>query len=406
MRYFFTLVSHPKLSAAEVLRVLRQERFTPTVVVASSDFLLLELAQSLSDDFLTRLGGTSRIGVVVAQQEHQYEAEEVARLLSPIDKKIHIGLSAVGIPGSYAKTLSVALKKALRARGVRMRFIVPKGRSDRLNAAQVLFNKLHRDPHQELTFIHHDGMYYVARTIQVQDIQAYELRDTRRPVRKMHVGMLPPKVAQLMINLVPYTVDQPTVYDPFCGSGTVLQEGWLMGYSMVGSDLHPAMIDTTQRNLGWLGEHFTLDSTRRPTVFLHDVRKPFPKELDGRVDAIVTEPYLGKPLSSPLSPTVVGNCMKELGGLYSSFFRSALPILKIHGYILFLIPAFRQSRRRKGFWLFPESFLDEISTLGYRREQLVPAGLLRWYPTGERQTILYARPDALVGREFTLWQKQ
>ena len=100
----------------------------------------------------------------------------------------------------------------------------------------------------------------IAQTIFVQDIDAYTFRDRRRPRRDAHNGMLPPKLAQTMINLAHGALktkqalndDQLNVLDPFCGTGVVLQEATLMGMNVYGTDLNPDMIRNTKDNLAWL----------------------------------------------------------------------------------------------------------------------------------------------------------
>src|SRR5581483_12120222 len=84
----------------------------------------------------------------------------------------------------------------------------------------------------------HDGQTIIARTTEVQDIDSYTLRDRGRPKRDARVGMMPPKLAQIIINLAVGELpeearqsvceippDQPiptkhfagiTILDPFC----------------------------------------------------------------------------------------------------------------------------------------------------------------------------------------------
>ncbi len=52
----------------------------------------------------------------------------------------------------------------------------------------------------ELMILAGDTGYTIAQTIWVQDIDAYTRRDINRE-RSMSVGMMPPKLAQIMINL-------------------------------------------------------------------------------------------------------------------------------------------------------------------------------------------------------------
>jgi tRNA G10 N-methylase Trm11 len=62
----------------------------------------------------------------------------------------------------------------------------------------------------------------------------------------MIVGMLPPKLARMMINL---TKNNTAIYDPFCGLGTVLIEALHMGrIHILASDISEAMVSATEKN--------------------------------------------------------------------------------------------------------------------------------------------------------------
>src|SRR6185503_11866116 len=103
----------------------------------------------------------------------------------------------------------------------------------------------------------------LAQTLFVQDIEAYGARDQARPARDARVGMLPPKLAQIMLNLsagpLRASTDDLTrlrVLDPCCGTGVILQEALLMGYSVMGTDIEPRMTEYSKRNLKWLFEKY------------------------------------------------------------------------------------------------------------------------------------------------------
>src|SRR6185503_10002944 len=99
----------------------------------------------------------------------------------------------------------------------------------------------------------------LAQTLFVQDIEAYGARDQARPARDARVGMLPPKLAQIMLNLSAGPLRASAeelarlrVLDPFCGTGVILQEALLMGYSVLGTDIDERMVDYSRRNIKWL----------------------------------------------------------------------------------------------------------------------------------------------------------
>ncbi len=72
----------------------------------------------------------------------------------------------------------------------------------------------------------------------------------------MIVGMMPPKLVQMMINLAGPSINAESnrklsaIYDPFCGLGTTLIEAANMGITEVyGSDLSPEMVRATTDSL-------------------------------------------------------------------------------------------------------------------------------------------------------------
>jgi tRNA G10 N-methylase Trm11 len=67
----------------------------------------------------------------------------------------------------------------------------------------------------EYNLIHIKGVYYLGVTLACQDIDAYTRRDLGKS-RDMIVGMMPPKLVQIMINLGSSGDYSGGLYDPFC----------------------------------------------------------------------------------------------------------------------------------------------------------------------------------------------
>lgn len=390
--YLFFLGTHPVLSLLELERVCAQYDQPVSLVLPS--VAKCEWAGELPEDLIDRLGGVDRIGQVIKTLNGWPQAADILDALpagrQPPSHKFTLGLSAYGSDMDL-QPLAEELKTLAREHGAKLRFVLPKGSRGQLNSAQVMFNKLDRKRNAEVTIIPTGETFWLTRTAQVQDIRAYEIRDTGRPVRHGKVGMLPPKLAQMMINIAVGDLAAPAIFDPFCGMGTILQEGWLMGLQMAGSDVSSEMVHATRQNLEHLERHFRLHNDPKPDVFQHDATRPFPEKVHGQFDAVVTESHLGKALTAPLPHREVNQAVAKLQPLYRAAFQRFSATLKPGGRVLFLLPAFRQGRR---FALFPVSFLDEIEPLGYRKVQL-----------RERGDMLYARPGAFIGRELTIWEK-
>lgn len=395
--YAFFLGRQPLLSACEAWAVLKP--FAPSLIHADEHILLVQTLQELSQGLFPHLGGSDRVGRVIGRFPSLPTSAQLLDALSPTKgvSRLAFGLSTFSDLGFDRKFL-VTIKKEARQRRVKLRFIEPNTKSDfQLSSAQVLFNGLYREPNAEITVVKVKDVFLAVRTIWVQDIQAYERRDTGRPVRDAQVGMLPPKLAQQMINLAVSHVpnSSPTLYDPFCGLGTILQEGVLREFTMFGSDSSAEMVAAAKQNVAALSSRGEVD------IFHHDARGDFPSRLKRKIGGIVTEPYLGKPLSTPLSAEEVDAYVGELLPLYRAFFKSAAALLPPGAPLLFVLPRLRTSQ---GWVSFPSSFIDEIATFGYHLEHLVPAVLEPFF--GADLTVLeYNRPDALVGRDLRLWTR-
>lgn len=407
-QYIFFLGSTPALSAAEALVRLRGAGYSPAILKMKREYLAVETRLAIRVVFLKQLGGTDRIARIIARSRTLMEPAAATLLLPPLpeEKKLNIGISVMGLAAAEGKKWALDLKQQLKQKKRKVRMVLPKSGERRLNAAQVIFNGLTNAPNHELTLIREKDECVTAETLAVQDIQAYEARDTARPARDAVIGMLPPKLAQMMINLAAGEA-QPAlkIIDPFCGLGTVLQEGWLLGHAMSGSDNNPDMLEASSRNLRWMARLYGLNEEALPELLLQDARKGFPRKWADIFDAAATETYLGDPLRSPLSPKEAERKLARYSSLYIAAFGNMKEIIKSGARVVFAFPAFRKERGGTTFITVGEKVLDAISGLGYSKQHLVPEELRKVYGETPRATVIYARPDALVGREITLWQK-
>lgn len=134
------------------------------------------------------------------------------------------------------------------------------------------------------------GNFWLGYTVSQQTITAYAQRDYDKPSRSMQRGMLPPKLAQIMINGAGLSA-QEVLWDPFCGTGTVLVESALMHIPAIGSDNDSSAMRETQSNLQAL-----LSSEERKyvaRVWQQDVTRDWLLPEVSGVLVIVAEGYLG-----------------------------------------------------------------------------------------------------------------
>lgn len=115
----------------------------------------------------------------------------------------------------------------------------------------------------------------------------------RRPRKKpfFHPSAMPSKLARCMVNLA-HGKTGALMLDPFCGTGSSLIEGALVGCRVLGVDAQMRMVKGSRKNL----KHFRVSVEG---LLLADARK-LPLNM---VDCVVTDPPYGKSASTLKSTT-------------------------------------------------------------------------------------------------------
>lgn len=342
---------------------------------------------------IARLGGTLKIAVPI-------EGALVPWLLGrPTEGKITLGVSDYSRRATARTATAEALKckRILAKRGQSVR-VVP-NRAATLSSATSFHNHLTGETKIELLKV--GGRYY--RVIQVQNINAYARRDQERPARDAKVGMLPPKLAQILINLAGELRSGATVLDPFCGTGVVLQEALLMGYRAYGTDVSERMVEYSQRNLEWLAGARGRAETRRVTDdsgagtemrdFRVEVGDATKFSWQPPIGAVVAEVYLGPPMSAPPTEMKLKAAKQECGGILLGCLRNLAGQLTPGTPVVLAVPAWR---RPNGAYE-RLNLLDEIEQLGYN---------VRSFKNLAQSDLLYHREQQVVAREIIVLRKK
>ena len=281
----------------------------------------------------------------------------------------------------------LTLKKAVKNDGRSVR-VVPNKELE-LNTAQVLHNQLTGPTGIELLLIRDGNETILAQTTAVQDIEAYAARDQARPARDARVGMLPPKLAQIIINLSTGKIDQPQgpILDPFCGTGVLLQEALLMGIDVLGSDLEPRMIEYSERNLEWLKSTFDVANGGKYTMsYKLEVADAVEVSLAGSLEHIACETYLGRPFSAEPAAGILLDVMRDVDKIHRKFLQNVARQTKPGFRMCIAVPAWNT---KNGF--IHLKTLDSLEELGYNR--------ISFAHTSTRDLIYY-RENQVVGREL------
>jgi len=319
------------------------------------------------------------------------------------DGKMQLGLSVIGLEVSLGKLEStgLTLKKVIRKTGRNVRLIPNKEKE--LSSAQVLHNHLTGPTGWELVFIKDNEKTIVAQTVKVQDIDSYTKRDRGRPKRDAKVGMLPPKLAQTIINLavgrlpedklesicdipagqpIPKPLLDKSIFDPFCGTGVILQEALLMGYDAYGSDLDQRMVDYTQENIDWLKAWYEFE-----TGFKVEQADATAAQWDVPIDFVATETYLGRPFTAPPSPDILEQTVSDCNLIIKKFLQNISKQIKPGTRLCLAVPAWQT--RSGQFRQLP--LIDQMSDLGYNQVSFEHAGAT---------DLIYHRTDQIVARQL------
>lgn len=268
-------------------------------------------------NFMLALGGTLRLvdlladgrvpRVWPARAEGLADAIWDAGRLAEGEGKLPIGLSVLGAPVGLLNPILGFLKQRAKQAGRSLRVIVPPRGSSELTAASLRQNKLLTKGCEFVLVARADGIA-LGLTVAAHDPNRDALLDRGIPRADARSGMLPPKLARMMVNCAVGDLKGITVLDPFCGNGRILLEASLLGYPGIGRDIETSKVEATRANLDWLAREFAV----RPTVDLEtaDATKLTPCAAP---HVVATETWLGPPLRGLLPAGRARQISEEVG---------------------------------------------------------------------------------------------
>lgn len=338
----------------------------------------------------SRLGGTVKIAKLIYEfpeaewkKVQLYLEKTVPEHLANLPEgKFTLGLSAYGLSISPKQLLATGLsiKKSVKTAIGRSIRLIPNN-EPALNSAQVIHNKLTSPSGWELIFVKSGNKILMGQTKKEQDIEAYTARDQKRPKRDSVVGMLPPKLAQIIINLARPAEDS-TILDPFCGTGVILQEAQIMGYSSLGTDIEPRMVEYAKENLDWL-QKFVNNPSLQASVEVADATS---YTWTQGFSSIACETYLGRPFSHTPDTKTLEKVMQDVHMIHKKFLENVTSQTESKFRMTIAVPAWKT---KQGF--IHLKTLDSLEELGYTRISFVHA---------ENKDLIYHREGQIVGREL------
>lgn len=427
--YAFTLGREWKLSLAELISVWWEDAYQ----MHSEEVALFQIVgysdEQLAKRFLT-LGGSIRVIAITGESSPETFPTDTIALISGQrhESKITFALGAYGLEYRLSD-IGLRIKKTLTEKWLSVRLANTENKN--INAASYKKDKLSRTKTEYNLIVLGDAAY-IGYTIACQDIDAYANRDTAK-VRDMVVGMMPPKLVQMMINISQSSEQKAesrkqenikssslptancklqTIYDPFCGLGTTLIEAanmWILEVS--GSDLSTDMVRASKEWLeefiktelvwqerirtagGTPAKNFTQLVRQVFHLDAREVKTAFAKHNVKKNTTIISEGYLGE-VMSPRDITLdrVQSERRKLANMYDAFFRGldeagytgtivmSFPFWNIHGTYSYLSEIYDIIRKN---WFQTVSLLPGDMGLNTRE----------W-------SLLYRRENQTVGREI------
>lgn len=421
-QYAFVLGKNHTLSKLEILASLSRQRVSSSIISASQSVLILQLSQKIdAKKFLEELGGTVKIATVMDRIPLLSFPKEFLKQLAQAGMQalffpnvhdqddIKFGVSAYHAGGKIdalsgflgdLPIICKGIKGVLQQTFKRVTFPIAKG--GELSGASIIQNDLLKQGCEFILCLGESDVV-IAKTVALQEFEEYSKRDYGRPERDAASGMIPPKLAKMMANLAKKE-KLSVMVDPFCGSGTIVQELVLLGYTQViGTDASAKSIAQTKSNLSWLFRHDRDVKKRKGGIEFAqcDVRALSTMFSPASIDAIVTEPYLGLPNLQRYPPEKIKQEVSKLEHLYVDTFRSFKKVLKPRGVIVIVFPLIYS--RGQTYTL---NILSQLQAFGFKVRNLnsVDKEETLHLQLSDRGSVVFYRPGQPISREIFVFE--
>ncbi len=394
-QYLFLLGRNPTLSRTELLNFCDEVWCDEKSQLMIGENLRFEnprdLPKTLDQLFLDRLGGCIRMGKII--QEVKSAKELIALITQKIleqkpEGKVHLGISYFRTHTSTGKSVGTKellsqIKSELRNKHDRNCRIVNASGAP-MDSGKIFGEKLLKKGF-EFIIVQHQNTFLLVQTTANQNLWNYTIRDREKQFRDAHLGMLPPKLAQILINLAsPKPTDQ--IIDPFCGTGTVNIEAAIMGYQTIGSDVNQRCVTESKKNFEQIAERFRYP--KKSGSFISSSIEKFPPHKFNGI--IATEGFLGENYAKGLSDEKISANRKKILDLWVLALKH-FSASNIHT-IVCCLPAWL---KHKKVISIAEDLFRKTKSNPYKPQPIFNG----------KKSILYNRPGAFVAREIVVFKK-
>ena len=367
--YLIQMGTHLALSKAEFARYFKDHDYSFNMYSSQGNFVLLQIkSQESTRSLLSQLGGVIRIIDPLAQVNlnediiecgKQALSEAIDLLEAETTKKI--GLSVFMFGKSSRKMHNVAendiIKPWIKKSKNKARLIRPSSKKSWNITPSKVWRRNLVPKGKELVLCNLGRTVVCGYTESIFNLSSQIKRDTHRPYFLIpHSSSV--RLARVLVNLGGVRRGKKML-DPFCGAGTILQEGLLLGADVHGLDINTVHLKGCKKNLVSLEQEYSF-----PGKWLIEegnaeaLKNSIPVN---SVDCIVTEPYMGPLLKRPPSLEEGTQILNNLKPMYRHFLRGANAVLKSGGRVIVVTPRFTDNRSKKTLMVNIPSLLKSTS---------------------------------------------
>lgn len=400
-KYAFILGRERELCLAELRAVLNRFCFDFDILSVTDNIVFINIDKDREDvaKLSKVLGGTIKTFEIIGNPTDIRSAmtNYIEKKLSQTGK-VTFGLSAyapehLNMTLRMINQLGFQAKKELRNLGISCRYLELRD-STEVSTILSLKEKLVGKGVEFGIFPNALGIL-----IGLSNPEEWNIRDYEKPAGDKYSGMLPPKLARMMVNLAlnaqKGSQSKPLVIDPFCGSGNVAIEALMLGCSTFGSDLSQKAVSDSEANINWLLNKYQIKEAKYKITKADATKDDFctlisdfqPNNL-----VVVAEPFLGEPKKFRQTMNAARGEYGKVKDLYLEFFANIAKLqnCSITGHssdvVFCVVFPLVETLEGKRFSLYREC-VDEINKIGYTELQ---------------SPLIYGRDYQVVKREISL----
>ncbi len=373
MTYLFSLGRTIPLCLAELQAILKINKIEHKILFQIENHVIVDVTDEVDTaELLKQSGGIVKIGKLLSHTLKQNDwipagvypalrcgAGMTKSAIELTKRYKNFGVSLVGFQENIVR-ICEEMKKDLK-----MHYILPK-EGHELSSAQIINKNI-----LELVIVKIGDKYQIFQTLSVQDINYWTRKDMRRPFVDDRLGMLPLKVARMMINLGRGSREgkneaKNALLDPFCGMGSILTEAIDLGLThVIGGDIQEDVLQKCRANVEWFKKEFKYPDAA-VEFFLSDATK-ISEKLNRKIDLIVTEPFLGDAkiiqnleIKNKNDSLKLKNIVKGLEKMYVGCLKDWRKILQKDAVVVIIVPEITVEGR-----LFTLPFIEICAKTGY-----------------------------------------